>query len=78
MISAPKIDVTLTVAEGAAAKTIAVEFAAKLQGMFSDGIRDVINELVPLIRPLYFGPFESAKSFEKPAETLDLEPRQPP
>ena len=52
-------------------------FRSKFEGMLSYGIGNMVDPLVSLVRPLNLRPFESPQSFEKAAERMNLNSRQP-
>jgi len=63
-------DAAAGIAIGAAAEFIAMDFAAKLDGMLAHRVRDVIDELSDGIRALKFRPFETAEAgYEGAGET---------
>src|SRR3984957_16659686 len=64
--------VAFAVTKRAAAEAVAVELTSKFDGVFSYGIRNMVNHLVSLIRTLDHGPFKSTQCFEQPAERANF------
>src|ERR1700722_4187517 len=69
-------NVAFAVTECATAETVAVELTSKFEGVFSYGIRNMVNHLVSLVRSLNLGPFKSPQCFEYPAKGANLNSRQ--
>src|ERR1700722_3767023 len=69
-------NVALAVTECAAAEAVAVELTSKFDGVFSHGIRNMVNHLISLVRSLNLGPFKSTQCFEYPAKRANLNSRQ--
>src|ERR1700722_14743477 len=69
-------NVAFAVSEGPTAEAVAVELTAEFERVFSEGIRNMVDHLVSLVRSLNFGPFESTQCLKEAAEGMNFDSRQ--
>src|SRR5258708_25800420 len=70
-VASQKCNTASGIAKRAAAEGLAMQVAAKLEGVFAPYIGDVVDKLGDRVRPLELGPFESAEAGEKLSAEAD-------